>query len=119
MPAPAACSGQHEELALQDLEQPGSVTNRTWTISSHPSTATGNTPQFSITVKCIGLVSKWLFSKLKPGEACLHGWLPAAGKTGHSCCCALVWQELRRVLLGAAHCCDTALAVHCSEPLPV
>ena len=73
----------YAKLALQDLEQPGSVTNRTWTISSHPSTATGNTPQFSITVKCIGLVSKWLHSKLKPGEACLHGWLPAAGKTAH------------------------------------
>lgn len=44
----------------------GVVVNRTWTISSHPAD-TAATGQFSITVKRIGLVSGYLWDRMRPG----------------------------------------------------
>ena len=56
---------------MQDLEAPGGVTNRTWTISSHPDQlASSNT--FAITVKRAGLVSSWLHDHLRVGDQI--GW---------------------------------------------
>ncbi|KAK9867032.1 hypothetical protein WJX84_003348 [Apatococcus fuscideae] len=64
-------AGQFGSFNFQDLEAPGGVTNRTWTISSHPDQlASSNT--FAITVKRAGLVSSWLHDHLRVGDQI--GW---------------------------------------------
>ena len=53
---------------MQGLEGDDTITNRTWTISSHLSTYAYNDYSFSITVKKAGLISSWLHDQLQPGE---------------------------------------------------
>lgn len=61
----------------QGLEGEGRVTNRTWTISSHPdeSAASGT---FSITVKRAGAASSWLHAR--PAAAIALEWRGSDGE---------------------------------------
>ncbi|CAD7703928.1 unnamed protein product [Ostreobium quekettii] len=60
--------GQYGSFDLRGPEGRKKVTNRAWTISSHPahSRATGI---FTITVKNIGVASRWLHEMMAPGES--------------------------------------------------
>ena len=53
---------------MQDPAGGSKTLNRTWTISSHPSEQTA-TEAFSITVKRVGLISGWLHSHFRRGDA--------------------------------------------------
>jgi ferredoxin-NADP reductase len=59
--------GQFASFDFLGLEGGDTITNRTWTISSHPSTYAYNDYSFSITVKKAGLISSWLHNQLQPG----------------------------------------------------
>jgi hypothetical protein len=65
------------KISAHGLEGGGKVTNRTWTISSHPdeSAATGT---FTISVKKVGLVSGWLHAR--PPREIVIEWRGAAGE---------------------------------------
>ena len=62
----------------QGLEGPGKVTNRTWTISSHPD-ETAEAGAFSISVKRAGLASRWLHARAAPSDITLE-WRGAGGE---------------------------------------
>ncbi|GMH40100.1 hypothetical protein BSKO_08004 [Bryopsis sp. KO-2023] len=59
--------GQFASFDMEGLERGGKVTNRTWTVSSHP-TASDRNGNFTITVKKIGLASGWLHDHMAPGK---------------------------------------------------
>ena len=62
----------------QGLEGAGKVTNRTWTISSHPD-ETAKTGAFSISVKRVGLASGWLHAQTSPKDITIE-WRGAGGE---------------------------------------
>ncbi|KAK9825888.1 hypothetical protein WJX81_001613 [Elliptochloris bilobata] len=75
--------GMYASFDFQDIPGSSGALNRTWTISSHPdeSAASGT---FSISVKKAGVVSSYLHSVLKPGDAvefrgALGDFVPVAG----------------------------------------
>ncbi|KAK9820168.1 hypothetical protein WJX72_007024 [[Myrmecia] bisecta] len=63
-------AGQYASFDFFDIPGPDGeedqAINRTWTISSHPSTLT-ETGSLTISVKKIGLVSGWLWDYMRPG----------------------------------------------------
>ena len=54
------------------------MTNRTWTISSHPD-ETAKTGTFSISVKRVGLASGWLHAQDSPSKITIE-WRGAGGE---------------------------------------
>ncbi|DBB14941.1 TPA: hypothetical protein ACH3X3_004539 [Trebouxia sp. C0006] len=57
---------QYASFDFEDIT-PGKVLNRTWTISS-PTEQIRRRKAFTISIKKVGLVSKWLFNNMRPGK---------------------------------------------------